>query len=403
MSKTLQVLLALILGLAIGIIASISKSETLLSFISIGEPIGQLWVNGIRMTVIPLVVSLLITGIASVSTKKVGDIGVRTIMWFVILVTGSSFLTAIAAPPLLNLRDFDSTSTTFLPSQDATASVELPLFKDWIVDLIPTNPIAAAADGSMLSLIIFTIIFSIAIIQIDGEKKLTLVNFFDAISKAMLVIVEWILLVAPIGVFFLVMPLAANAGVDLVLSMGWFLMVACALIMVSLILLYPLTSIFSNVSISQFAKACAPAQAIGFSTRSSLASLPAMVDASENQLDISKNVSGIVLPVAVSLLKFASPIARGTGTFFIAYLYGIDIGVVEIMTIMAAIGALSFYSPGVPSGGLFVMTPIYVSLGLPVEGIGLLIALDLIPDMFITLANVTADMAVVTILGKVKA
>jgi len=124
-----------------------------------------------------------------------------------------------------------------------------------------------------------------------------------------------------------------------------------------------------------------------------------MVEASDNYLKLPASVSGIVLPIAVALLKFASPIARGTGTFFIASIYGIDLGFIEIMTIMAAIGALSFYSPGVPSGGLFIMTPVYISLGLPVEGIGLLIALDLIPDMFITTANVTADMSVATILG----
>ena len=151
---------------------------------------------------------------------------------------------------------------------------------------------------------------------------------------------------------------------------------------------------------STFARACAPAQAVAFSTRSSLASLPAMLESAEHQLKLPMSVGGVVLPVAVALFKFASPIVRGTGTLFVAYLYGIDIGAVEIITIMAAVAGLSFYSPGVPSGGLFVMTPVYIALGLPVEGIGLLIALDLIPDMFITTANVTADMSVAMILGK---
>lgn len=400
MSKTVQVLVALLVGLIIGVVASISENSFLHSLISFGEPIGQLWVNGIRMTVIPLIVSLLITGIASASTQKVGNVGVKAFLWFILLVLGSSLLTAVAAPPMLSLRDYSSISADFTSDISSSAQVELPLFKEWIVDLIPSNPIAAAADGAMLPLIIFSIIFSLAVIQIDQKRKELIIEFFDGISKAMLVIVEWILYVAPIGVFFLVMPLAARAGVDLVVSMGMFLIVSCGLIVVSLLALYPLTSFFGKISIRDFAKACAPAQAIGFSTRSSLASLPAMVEAADNQLHLSKNVSGIVLPVAVSLLKFASPIARGTGTFFVAYLYGIDIGIVEIITIMAAIGVLSFYSPGVPSGGLFVMTPVYIALGLPVEGIGLLIALDLIPDMFITLANVTADMSVATILGR---
>jgi Na+/H+-dicarboxylate symporter len=182
--------------------------------------------------------------------------------------------------------------------------------------------------------------------------------------------------------------------------MGFFLLIACGLITIALIALYPVASWFGGVSMRQFARACAKPQAVGFSTRSSLASLPAMLEAAEKDLGLAPRVSGIVLPAATAIFKYASPVARITGTIFVARLYGVDLGAVEIAVIAAAIGALSFYSPGVPSGGLFVMTPVYIALGLPVEGIGLLIALDLIPDMFITTANVTADMAVAVILGQ---
>ena len=402
MSKTIQVLIALILGLVLGILTSVSENSILKSFVEIGTPIGKLWVNGIRMTVIPLVVSLLITGIASTTFQKFGQIGSKAILWFLLLVSGSSTLTAFLAPTLLELGNIDSDISKTHSDSVINTGVDLPLFSDWIVDLIPPNPISAAAEGAMLPLIIFTIIFGVSITKLDENPRQRLITFFDAIAKSMLIIVGWILYVAPIGVFFLVLPLAANAGVDLVFAMGWFLIVACGLIVLSILILYPLTSYFSKVSIKDFALACAPAQAIGFSTRSSLASLPAMIEAADQKLKLPVEISGVVLPVAVALLKFASPIARGTGTIFVAYLYGIDLSTFEIITIMAAIGALSFYSPGVPSGGLFIMTPVYLSLGLPVEGIGLLIALDLIPDMFITLANVTADMSVATILGSKK-
>ena len=212
-------------------------------------------------------------------------------------------------------------------------------------------------------------------------------------------IVEWLLLVAPVGVFFLVLPLAARTGLDLVGAMGHFLLVACGLITISLVALYPVASWFGGVPVLRFARACVKPQAVGFSTRSSLASLPAMLEAAEKDLELDPKVSGIVLPVATAVFKYASPIARITGTIFVAHLYGIELGALGIAVIAAAIAALSFYSPGVPSGGLFVMTPVYVALQLPVEGIGLLIALDLIPDMFITTANVTADMAVAAVLG----
>jgi Na+/H+-dicarboxylate symporter len=216
----------------------------------------------------------------------------------------------------------------------------------------------------------------------------------------MLIIVEWLLVMAPVGVFFLVLPLAARAGVDLVGAMGWFVVVACGLITVTLVALYPVARWFGGVPVAQFARACMKPQAVGFSTRSSLASLPAMLEAADKDLGLDTRVSSVVLPVATALLKYASPVARITGTLFVARLYGVELGVGEVAVIAAAIAALSFYSPGVPSGGLFVMTPVYLALQLPVEGIGLLIALDLVPDMFITTANVTADMTVAAVLGR---
>lgn len=400
MTQTTRVLFALIAGLIIGIVISVTDVAALRTFVSVGEPIGVLWVNGIRMTVVPLVVSLLITGVASASPSSAGRVGGAALLWFVILVAGGAVLTAVAAPPLLGFGQFDIDAFAALRESASSMQVEMPPFRDWIVGLIPSNPVAAAAEGAMLPLIVFSAIFALAITRLDDEPRGRLVEFFDAIAKAMLVIVGWILLMAPVGVFFLVMPLAATTGVDLVKAMGWFLVVACGLVTVALAALYPITAAFGGVSVRAFAKACAPAQAVAFSTRSSLASLPAMLEAADRDLRLPPSVSGISLPVAVALFKFASPIARGTGTFFIARLYGIDLGVVEIATITGAIAALSFYSPGVPSGGLFIMTPIYIALGLPVEGIGLLIALDLIPDMFITTANVTADMSVAVILAK---
>jgi Na+/H+-dicarboxylate symporter len=145
----------------------------------------------------------------------------------------------------------------------------------------------------------------------------------------------------------------------------------------------------------------APVQAIGFGTRSSLAALPATYAAADT-LGIPEKVSGIVLPIAVTLFKFASPLARTTGTYFIAHLYGIDLTPAELIIIAIAIGLLSFYSPGIPSGGLLIMAPVYVSLGLPVEGIGILIAIDLVVDMFLTMANVTANVASSALITKIQ-
>lgn len=398
-SPTFRVLIALVAGLAAGVGIAWSQHPTLLSAASAIEPIGALWVNAIRMTVVPLVVSLLITGIASSSTEGLGRIGGRALVLFVSLVAGGALLAAVAAPPLLALANFDSEAFATLRAATATTAAELPPFRDWVVGLIPANPVRAAADGAMLPLIVFSTIFALATTRLDAVHRQALLGVLTAVARAMLVIVGWILVVAPVGVFSLVLPLAARTGADLVGAMGHYILVACGLVTLAGAALYPIATVASGTPLRRFARACARAQAVAFSTRSSLASLPAMLDAAERDLDIPPRVSGMALPVAVSLFKFASPIARMTGTFFIAQLYGIDLGVVQILAITGAVTALSFYSPGIPSGGLFIMTPIYVALQLPVEGIGLLIALDLIPDMFITLVNVTADMTVVTVLG----
>ncbi len=178
-----------------------------------------------------------------------------------------------------------------------------------------------------------------------------------------------------------------------------FIIIACGLLIVATILLYPAAAIFGGVTVQQFAKAVAPVQIVGFGTRSSLASLPATFVATK-ALGISDRVSCLVLPIAVTLFKYASPIARTTGTYFVASLYGIELGFLELLIIVSAISLLSVYAPGIPSGGLLIMAPVYVSLGLPIAGIGILIAVDLIVDMFITVANVTANVAATTVLSR---
>ncbi|MBT3498581.1 MAG: cation:dicarboxylase symporter family transporter, partial [Gemmatimonadales bacterium] len=188
--------------------------------------------------------------------------------------------------------------------------------------------------------------------------------------------------------------LAARTGSSLVGAVAGFLITASLLATLVTALLYPLVGMFSKTPIRLFAKAAAPAQAVGFSTRSSLATLPVLMEEAEKTLGIRPEVAGLALPAAVSLFKYASPVVRVTGTFFIANLFGVELGLVEGAALVAGIGVLSFYSPGIPSGGLFVMAPLYQAFGLPLEGIGVLIALDIIPDMFITGANVTANLAV---------
>lgn len=397
----------ILIGLGMGLIGGISFSlldvpaDSLLP--SIIEPIGTLWVNGIRMTVVPLLMALMITAIAGQETTgTVAQLGGKTMALFVTMIVASSLITFLVAPPLIAMLNIDPEASRCLLERTTTATVsssELPPFRDWLVALIPINPIRAAVNNAILPLMIFTGLFSMALLKIGAKERAAIVSFFTAIKDTMLVLIAWIMLLAPVGIFALVFPLAATLGVSAISVLGSFIVIVSLLIVVFTLALYPLAVYVGRIPLRDFTRALAPAQIVGFSTRSSLAALPASCTATE-ALGISSRVSGMVLPTAVTLFKFSSPIGRTAGTYFVASLYGIDLSIYELFIIAAAIGLFSFYSPAIPSGGLLIMAPVYISLGLPVEGIGILIAIDLIVDMFITAANVSANVTVAAILSR---
>ncbi|MEX2285114.1 MAG: dicarboxylate/amino acid:cation symporter [Gemmatimonadota bacterium] len=383
--------IGLVAGVALGSIAAgfdIAPLRTAALWI---EPIGTLWVNAIRMTVVPLMVAMIIRGIASRDdTRSTGRLSARTLLLFVVMIAATTTFGAVVGSILLDIGPSlgDAAANTA-----AGTRPELPPFRDWLVGLIPTNPVKAAADGAILPLAVFSIIFGLAATRIATDLRKQLMQVLGAVVEALFAVVEWVLALAPIGVFALSLSLVVKTGTAAAGMFGYYILIACVLCSVSAIALYPIVAAVARVPIRAFARALATAQAVAFTSRSSLASLPAMMKGAET-LGIPESITGLVLPLGVSVFKYASPIVRVVGTLFVARLYGHSLSLSEVTTIAAAIGVLSFYSPGIPSGGLLIIAPLYESLGLPLQGIGLLIALDTIPDMFLTTANVTGDMAV---------
>ncbi|HBJ88455.1 MAG TPA: hypothetical protein DDZ21_00665 [Gammaproteobacteria bacterium] len=399
MNLSFRILTGLLLGSIAGLMISRSNSALFVNLPGLLAPLGSLWVNAIRMTIMPLLMALVVVAIAGQGRSgRVLAIGGKTLSLFVGLILLSSLFALLFAAPLIGLLEICSeNSNVVLASSQVTAErAPLPPFKDWLIGLIPANPFAAAANGDILPLMIFTVVFSLALIQIDERLAKNVVTFFEATKQALLVVIAWIMEVAPYGIFALVLPITANLGTESVRLLGTFILMVCGLIVLLSACIYLGLWVLGH-DIKKFTKTMAPVQVIGFGTRSSLATLPATIAASEI-LGVSQKTAGLVLPAAVTLFKFASPLARTAGTYFIAALYGIDLTVSEFVVIALAVGLLSFYSPGIPSGGLLIMTPVYLALGLPVEGIGLLIAIDLIVDMFITAANVTANLGVTMML-----
>ncbi len=400
MSLATRVLLGLAAGLAIGLMLAPANAGAAARVVGIIEPVGALWVNAIRMTVVPLLVSLLIAGVASARSGAVARVGGGAVAWFVGLIGLSALIGGLLSRPLLALLGGTSAQAGDLAAATTTSEVTLPPFRDWFVDLLPSNPVAAAAEGAILPLVLFSVIFGLAAGRIAAEDRERIVAGARAVGDTMFVVIEWILAAAPVGVFALALALAARTGASLVGAVAGFVATAAILVVLATLLLYPITAAFSRVSLRRFARGAAPAQAVGFSTRSSLATLPVMMEEAEQTLGVRSEVAGLALPAAVSLFKYASPVVRITGTFFIAALFGVELALAETVALVAGIGALSFYSPGIPSGGLFVMAPLYQAFGLPLEGIGILIALDIVPDMFITASNVTADLAVAALVDR---
>lgn len=407
-SLTLRVLLALVAGLVCGIVLSVGAAPWLTPLVAGAETVGAPWVAGLRMTVVPLVVSLLVVSVASVADiGALGRVGGSALLVFVALLATSATVTAIVAPAVLAYLPTGGTAGQ-ASGQAGSAAIELarggasqlPGIGDWLVSLVPTNPIAAAAEGALLPLVVFSVLFAAAVTRLRPDQRDRVVGLVEAIRDAMLVLVRWIIALAPIGVFALMLALAARLGTSAAGALGYYVLLVSGLLAVQTLLLYPLARVAGGVPLRRFAAAALPAQAVAVSTRSSLAALPALVDGAEQALRLPAMVAGFVLPFAVSVFKFSAPMSSVVGTLFVARLYQVDLAPMQVAFVAVAAVALSFSTPGIPAGNLVVLAPVFSSLGLPLEGLGILIALDVIPDTLKTTGNVTANLAVATIVSR---
>ena len=399
----LRTLLGLVAGLAIGVVISATSSGGLRAFATAIEPIGTVWVNAIRMTVIPLVVSLLIATIAEEKDfRAVGRLGGRAVALYAVILSTVALLTFLAAPPLFSVMTIDATSAASLRGASAAAGTTpaLPSFTSWLVGLVPANPVKAAVDGAMLPVIIFAVAFAAALARIEPERRAAATGIFRGIADAMLVSVGWVLAVAPVGVFCLSVALAVRVGVGVAGAVAYYLVLHSGFLAASGVALYAVVRIFSNVPLSRFARALLPAQLVAISTRSSVAALPAMIDGATRVLHLPLQVSGFALPFGVSVFRLNQAVTWIVSALFVAKLYDVPLTTAQLAFLGACSVPMSFSIPGIPSGGLFIIAPFFVSVGLPIEGMGILLALDAIPDVFKTLLNVTSQMATTVLLAR---
>ena len=397
-SPTGQVLVALALGLALGTAAALSGDPRLVKLAESIEPVGIMWVNALRMTVIPLVVSLLITGVADRGVA-VGQLGAKSLLAFLLLIGAASVFSMLTVPWSMHWLQVDPAASAAMragvaakSSETAAAIHDAPAFRDWLVGLIPTNPIQSAVNGALLPLIVFSLLFGLALSRSSAEVAEPVLRFFRALGEAMLTLVRWVSVLAPLGVFALILPTAARLGATAVGALGYYVAVTYVLTLAFIVLLYLLISIVGRVPLRTLAQALLPGQVVAFGTSSSIAALPALIDGADRTLGVSAPVRGFVLPLAASAFKIGSPISKMVGALFLARLYGVDLQVTQLLSLVLVSILLSVSTPGVPHGWLIVLAPMLASVGIPPEGIGLLMAVDVMPDMIYTALNATGYM-----------
>jgi len=400
---TARVLLALLAGALLGLGLAHWQPQAAGTAAAIAQPVGRLWLSALQMTVVPLVLSLVVLGVANAADAAAsGRIARRALLVFVAMLSMGAAFAAIVAPLLLAQVPVDPQLAATLSSATPLEAGAAPGLAQWISGVIPSNAIMAAAQGAMLPLVVFALFFGFALTRIEAARRLQVLELAQAIADTMIVIVHWVLLAAPLGVFALMLAVCAQAGAGVVGALAGYIVLQCGMYLGVTALCYPLVALLAQRSPLEFARATLPVQVVAASTQSSLATLPAMLEAAQQRLRLPRAVAGLVLPMAVTLFRLTSPVQYVVAAAFVAWAYGIELGAMQLAAGAALAVVISLGSIGLPGQVSFMATvmPVTQSMGLPLDPLGLLLAVDTIPDVFATTGNVTADLAAASIVGR---
>ncbi len=397
MSPPTRILLALLLGLGAGIASVAAHGAWVPRAIAIFEPVGGLWLSALQMTIVPLVVALLITGIAaSAEAARAGRLATRAMILFVVILWISSLTAAVLMPLLLTWFPLPAQSAAVLREAMTTASPvgAAPGFGDFLRSIVPTNPIQAAAETAILPLILFTLVFAFAMTRLAEGPRSQLVGFFQAIADTMLIVINWVLWIGPIGVFALAYVVGARAGGAALGALLHYVLIVSAVGVVIWLAAWPLARFGAGIPLGRFTRAIAPSQAVAFSTQSSLATLPAMLRACAT-LGVPVAASGVVLPMAVAIFRATGPVMNFAVAIYIAYWFGIELTPAQLAVGIAAGALTTMGAVGLPGQASFItsVAPICLAMGLPIEPLALLLAVEILPDLVRTLGNVSMDVA----------
>lgn len=397
LSLTTKILLGLILGLIVGLILYPLKEIAFIKDFLLGtlfDGVGKVFINGIKLMVVPLVFVSLVAGTASMGdVKKLGRVGFKT-LGFYLTTTAVAITIAIILGILINPgQGLDMSS---LAKSEFTIAESKP-FKDILVGMVTTNPIEAMAKGDMLQIIVFAILFGTAMTML-GDKASKIRDIFDELNEINLKVVGLVMLIAPYGVFCLIAKTFATLGYTAMQPiMMYMVTVLLGLLIHSLGTYQGLLMTMGRLNPIQFYKKFWPAMSVAFSTSSSNATLPVTLECAQDGLGCSKQISSFTVPLGATINMDGTAIMQGVAAVFISQVYGIDIGISGYLTIIMTATLASIGTAGVPGVGLIMLSMVLTQVGLPVEGIALIIGIDRILDMCRTVVNITGD-AVCTVL-----
>lgn len=407
-----KILIGLVAGAILGLAANLLGLDWLTTAFGWIEPIGTVFIRLIMMIVVPLVVASLILGTAALGDiRRLGRIGGKTVVLYL-------FTTAIAVVIGLAISNIvrpgsriDDTTRDELvaqysgqASESITLAAEKPSVRDVLLDMVPTNVFRAAADGQLLPLIIFSVIFGAAISTIAPGRRDAILSFFNAVNDAVMIIIDWVMKLAPYAVFALVGAVVSRFGVDLLQSLLTYALVVVGGLLLQAFGTYSVVlRLLARLNPIDFYRKIAEAPLVAFSTSSSSATLPVTMEVAQEKVGVSREVSSFVLPLGATINMDGTALYQAVAVMFIAQIYGVPMTISDQLTIVLTATLASIGAAGVPSAGIITLVLVLQSVGLGSQtqaGIALILGVDRILDMIRTAVNVTGDLTVASAIAR---
>ncbi|SHH90623.1 dicarboxylate/amino acid:cation symporter [Clostridium grantii] len=397
-----KIILAMVLGLIIGLLFNPEISLLPQNLYKLLEsyafaPIGKIFINAIKMLVVPMVFISLVNGVTQISDiKKLGRVGAKTLIFY--LSTTALAITIGLSFALMIQPGSNSSLTSGNAAYEVSEAVN---FIDILVGMVPTNPLQSMVEGNMLQVIVFSLLLGVSINSIPKQKSKIILDLFDSMNHLVLKMIDIVMLMAPIGVFSLILKVAATLGFDSLIKLSLYMITILLALFVHLTVVYTGSLvIFTKLNPIIFFKKFWNVMTLAFSTSSSNATLPVTMETVEKNFGVHKSIFGFTLPLGATVNMDGTAIMQGVATVFISQIFNVDLTLSQLLTVILTATLASIGTAGVPGVGMITLSMVLTSVGLPVEGIALIIGVDRILDMCRTVVNVTGDAVVTLIVAK---